>query len=99
MVCCFHARVFLNGGEIKYGEILFGKGAIGVPLFFIISGFIMVYTTRLSENHFLDFKTFLIKRTIRIIPLYYFTTAAIIFLFKNYEFFDQKATTLIQSLF
>jgi exopolysaccharide production protein ExoZ len=98
MVCVFHSRVFLNGVDVKYGDILFGKGAIGVPLFFIISGFIMVYTTKVSENHFSDFRTFITKRIIRIVPLYYIATLAIIVLFKKYEFFGKSSTKLIQSL-
>ena len=45
LVCCFHARIILNG-ETNYGDVFFGRGGIGVPIFFIISGFIMVYTTK-----------------------------------------------------
>lgn len=45
-----------------------GRGAFGVDLFFLISGFIMMYTTEKETEHFL------LKRLIRIIPLYYFMT-------------------------
>ena len=46
-----------------------GVGAFGVELFFCISGFIMMYSTQKKEQ-----PHFLLKRLIRIIPLYYFIT-------------------------
>ena len=80
LVCCFHFRDDLNFGNLKLGEFLFSKGGIGVPIFFVISGFIMVFTTQK-----INFKTgnisnqiisFYKKRIIRIIPLYYLLTIA-----------------------
>lgn len=50
---------------------LFGNGAWGVDLFFVISGFIMCYVTAKSGEHFL------LKRAIRIIPLYWAGTIAV----------------------
>ena len=44
------------------------RGSFGVDLFFLISGFMMVYSTEKSTEHFLK------KRAIRIIPLYAFMT-------------------------
>lgn len=44
------------------------KGHFGVDLFFIISGFIMTYVTEKS------FDNFLLKRVIRIVPLYWLGT-------------------------
>ncbi|POY41223.1 hypothetical protein C3L50_01500 [Flavobacterium alvei] len=86
LVCCYHSRAFLNG-DIQFGEILFKMGFIGVPIFFIISGLIMVHTTKeLSSNTFRNVYDFLLKRIIRVVPLYYLCT--IIFLlatnFKNF---------------
>lgn len=54
-------------------------GSSGVDLFFIISGFIMCYTT---HNKSIDFYTFIKNRIERIIPLYWFFSvlALIIFL-------------------
>lgn len=45
-----------------------GKGAFGVDIFFCISGFIMMYVTEI------DTRNFLMKRIIRLAPLYYFMT-------------------------
>lgn len=44
------------------------NGSFGVDIFFCISGFIMMYVTHLSTERFM------IKRLIRIVPLYYFIT-------------------------
>lgn len=44
------------------------RGSFGVDLFFLISGFMMMYSTERSTEHFLK------KRAIRIIPLYAFMT-------------------------
>jgi exopolysaccharide production protein ExoZ len=50
---------------------LFGNGAWGVDLFFVISGFIMCYVTEDSGRHFFA------KRIIRIVPLYWGGTLAV----------------------
>ncbi len=45
---------------------------LGVDLFFIISGFLMVYTTQGWQGGLQDFLRFIKSRARRIIPLYYF---------------------------
>ena len=81
LVCCYHFRGSINFDQVKLGEILFSKGSIGVPIFFVISGFIMTFTTK-----YLKFSTernlknpvisFYKKRIIRIVPLYYLLTVS-----------------------
>lgn len=44
------------------------RGSFGVDIFFLISGFIMMYVTQKDTGHFI------VKRAIRIIPLYYAMT-------------------------
>lgn len=59
-----------------------GIGAFGVDIFFVISGFMMMYTTHVNLHAGEDFseaakrtnRRFLLKRIIRIIPLYYAIT-------------------------
>lgn len=77
---------------VFYHNHLIGLGQLGVDIFFIISGFVMMYTTQDGSRNFL------LKRIIRIVPLYWFITI-IIFLFyfispgmfqspdTNFEFF------------
>ena len=50
---------------------LFGNGAWGVDLFFVISGFIMCYVTEDSGRRFFA------KRIIRVVPLYWTGTLAV----------------------
>src|SRR4051812_15929191 len=51
-------------------------GAVGVDLFFVISGFIMVYTTAGSFGRPGAPLVFLAKRIARIVPTYWIATAA-----------------------
>ncbi len=74
MVCFYHMKTMLNFPSFKLGEMLFGHGDVGVPLFFIISGFIMVFTTQKNDGTFGYARDFMIKRIIRIVPLYYSMT-------------------------
>jgi exopolysaccharide production protein ExoZ len=81
LVCCFHMKGLLP--ENSFGFVLFKKGSIGVPLFFIISGFIMYVTTYQIEWNFDKIKTFLFKRAVRILPLYYLAT--FVFILVSYQ--------------
>lgn len=79
LVCCFHFRDTINFPGSAIGDILFKKGSIGVPVFFIISGFIMAFTTQkinFSTNSFQQITLFYKRRVIRIVPLYYLLTLA-----------------------
>lgn len=50
-------------------------GAAGVDLFFVISGFIMVYTTRKDPPSFRSSRHFFLRRLSRIAPLYWIAMA------------------------
>ena len=66
------------------------NGSFGVDIFFCISGFIMMYVTHLST------KNFLIKRVIRIVPLYYFITIATFMAMIIFPYlFDRSSADLI----
>ncbi|EAW1825436.1 acyltransferase [Salmonella enterica subsp. diarizonae] len=74
LVVLFHYRGFLNDGAKGNPTIwdkVFSPGIIGVDIFFIISGFIMVYTTWNYMRGKASLVRFLLNRVIRIIPLYY----------------------------
>ncbi len=68
LVVFVHLEGFLASLHLKP----FGHG--GVDLFFVISGFIMVYTTRNRPVSALDFMT---NRIIRIVPFYWFMTISV----------------------
>lgn len=74
-----------------------GVGAFGVDIFFCISGFIMMYVTEKGG------KNFLLKRIIRIVPLYYlltvFTYLALYFLPRMFETTTARVSYLFQSFF
>lgn len=72
--------IFIMINRIGYSINSFEFGAIGVDLFFVISGFIMVYTNDQSFEKPNAAKVFLLKRLIRIVPLYWFCTSLIVIL-------------------
>ena len=74
LVCFFHMRSLLNTASFAYGNFLFGSGAIGVPLFFIISGFVLIYTHHPEKYGVGAAVNFSLKRLIRIVPLYFILT-------------------------
>ncbi|MCG2779515.1 MAG: acyltransferase [Weeksellaceae bacterium] len=105
LVCCFHSREDLNLGNLLIGNFLFGKGSVGVPVFFVISGFIMAFTTqkiRFGESlrNLEELSLFYRKRIIRIVPLYYILTFAWILLGGTWLFYfgDGGLSRLLHSL-
>ena len=64
---------------------LYQWGAIGVDLFFVISGFIMTTIMPTYLGGRLDAKNFIVKRFIRIFPLYWLISFIVILIsLKNY---------------
>ena len=61
----------------KYDPTGFPWGS-GVDLFFVISGFVMVYTNHTAFGRPDAWKVFALKRIIRIVPLYYLFTSLMI---------------------
>jgi exopolysaccharide production protein ExoZ len=59
-------------------ERIVGAGAIGVDVFFLISGFIMVFVSTPYVNHEKPARDFIIRRAIRVYPMYAIATAAVI---------------------
>lgn len=80
LVVMCHAREYLAGSSnYPLIESMLLPGAMGVDLFFIISGFIMVYSTRRSSGTLDAVKEFAMKRFFRIWPTY--TVATILWVF------------------
>lgn len=102
LVLVFHTLEDLNirGYHLFYKESF---GEIGVALFFILSGYIMLYSID-KHNYSSSPSTFIIRRFIRIIPLYWIlTTLVIIALFKFPHLFksshELSENTILSSLF
>jgi exopolysaccharide production protein ExoZ len=75
LVVLTHARYFfLDTPSWPLADALLMPGAMGVDLFFVISGFIMVYTTRRTAGTPADAADFLLRRFARIWPLYALAT-------------------------
>ncbi|EMW4538926.1 acyltransferase [Salmonella enterica] len=102
-VMLFHYRFSLRAGDNSGTTIwdsLFSWGIIGVDVFFVISGFIMFYTTQNYRQGIASTKHFLLNRAIRIVPLYYFGLL-IAFLFggaMSTFHYPSKVQTLISAL-
>lgn len=68
-------------GDLNWTGPLHDPGQAGVDLFFVISGLIMVVTTR-GHNGGIDCsRRFLLRRMVRIYPLYWLATAPLLVLF------------------
>ncbi len=84
-VVLWHASRFLSPYGSGLGTRLFGAGGVmGVDLFFIISGFIIVHTTRNCDGTSAYGWNFLVKRFARIWPLYIFWTCAYVAIRGNF---------------
>lgn len=79
MVVAFHAASNLSGDGVGRGFASLPRlewGNAGVDLFFVVSGFVMVWTTRNRWSQPHAWRFFLQKRAARILPLYWLLTTA-----------------------
>ncbi|MCJ7934323.1 MAG: acyltransferase [Chryseobacterium sp.] len=86
LVCCFHFSEYINFENLHLGDILFKRGSIGVNIFFVISGFIMAFTTQKKDfgvNTSKEIILFYKRRIIRIVPLYFLLTLAWMIIGRN----------------
>jgi exopolysaccharide production protein ExoZ len=73
VVVAHHVPQFL-AKRVPYAVDQFDAGAVGVDIFFVISGFVMYCATARRTQRWQDF---LAKRAIRVIPLYWLVTIAV----------------------
>jgi len=74
LVMLFHYGISLNLNPENKLAILLSHGWSGVDMFFIISGFIAAYTVSIDAKGLRASVEYLLKRLIRIVPLYYIVT-------------------------
>jgi peptidoglycan/LPS O-acetylase OafA/YrhL len=75
LVVYAHSLNFIGNGNSIQANFYYLKnfGAIGVDIFFVISGFIITYVSY-NLNGLNDFIVFIKKRFVRINPTYYFAS-------------------------
>ncbi|WP_436905916.1 acyltransferase family protein [Acinetobacter johnsonii] len=66
---------FYNHERLDQNVSIWSFGAIGVDIFFIISGFIMVATSGIYDGKPVHWKDFVKKRILRIVPMYWIATS------------------------
>jgi len=74
MVVCLHSTFYAQE-RLDSSLQLFEPGNNGVPLFFAISGFVIVLSSQKLQFTKNGWKIFALKRLIRIVPLYWFITS------------------------
>jgi exopolysaccharide production protein ExoZ len=72
MVVAFHIGWMLSVQMGTNAKELISAGATGVDIFFVLSGFIMLHTTRFQFSP----QEFLARRVIRVAPIYWLVTVA-----------------------
>lgn len=70
-VMFFHYRWMLSLQTPGLGDQMFMFGALGVDLFFIISGFVITLSVNNSNQGIVASKLFIKKRAVRLLPAYY----------------------------
>ncbi|QRR04119.1 acyltransferase [Dyadobacter sandarakinus] len=100
LVTIYHLKDITRNDDPFKAELdfLFNSGAAGVSLFFLISGFIMVYTTRGSSSRKAATWYFLVRRLVRIWPVYAIITLAYYYLVHRFQAPPGAINMLLRSL-
>lgn len=96
LVVAFHFRQYINSvyAQSDLGDRLFGLGEVGVDIFFVISGFIIVYSSKNKENNTVS--EFCIKRFFRLYPVYFLVLMLLVYLDSAQSYSFSK---IVKSLF
>lgn len=80
LVLLFHMTLLMQMVGYPYANNYFMFGNAGVDIFFVLSGFIIYYTS-IHKKDTLTSKEFLFKRFLRIFPIYWIATIATLMIF------------------
>lgn len=97
MVVCVHATYYTHE-RLDPSMPIYGLGAHGVRLFFVISGFVMIISSERLVGIANGWQIFAVKRMLRIVPLYWVITClkvAILFAVPNVALHSQLDAGLI----
>lgn len=75
-VVIFHSQQALSKGAYATLGYWFELGAAGVHVFFVISGFVIMHTSFAGTDVGMPIKRFLLRRFVRIFPIYWLCCAA-----------------------
>ena len=89
-VVLYHGSYWTGSWAKVTQEIFFAAGYFGVSLFFVISGFIMVITTKKSDGSLSFVKKFITKRFLRIWPAYLVATVVSFIMLEGFVWFENK---------
>lgn len=64
--------------RLAHADLIFNYGRLGVPIFFVISGFIIPYSLYAYKYEIRNYFTFILKRIVRLDPPYFATILLII---------------------
>ncbi|MEZ8107181.1 acyltransferase family protein [Vibrio cortegadensis] len=81
-VVFFHAGGVIGNKTVFGREIfdqIFSFGSSGVEFFFVLSGFIIHHVHRRDFNNYRNIKPFIIRRMIRVYPIYIFLALSVLF--------------------
>src|ERR1700733_14307006 len=73
MVLLTHSTFYASERLDKHFRV-WGNGATGVDIFFVLSGFVMIYSSTKLMNDRNGWKIFAERRIVRIVPIYWITT-------------------------
>jgi len=84
MIVGHHVALYMNDSSLTIVNNLFINGWVGVDVFFVLSGFLLYYTSYKKIAQKGQCKDFLFKRLSRIYPVYWIVLSAVLIIWPSY---------------